>query len=434
MEPSSEIHTLVRKGLFMKNLTHFSHRKLVRNEKLNASISPQAKPRHPDSVLNSRPKSQIIKTARMPSHNLIQLKKLEIQSDVFEKTTWTQKSFSLSTEKEKLHEAFMGKIQKFKLIKQLLDYNFETVQEENQDNLLNSLLVRLKNRPSQLEDSKTEGKSRILDLTGHVHKVICTKCMNCFLVSSKNDRFVCEECSKGTVMSKVNGLVLQINNLNVKKKQRSQDFSGLFTDRSPNKIRIRRPENVSESALLNVILPCYVDSEVVKPKHQSFIEEITEFKEKAKLITRDIMTLMQEQQDFNIDDLGHIEKTIGEYAKRLRIVLKETSEFVPDYAQAFEAIFKANVVGIDSLVTDFHQKLEDFKKETSALQGKIHEQDVLKTEIWVLKAQIAQNQKRSTEDIQYFKKIADRYKGTIELYRKELDSVEEFTHIKAKKP
>ena len=440
-ENKVDISNTLKASTTAKQVSNYSHRRLVREN--NSSISPQMKPHHPASISESRPKSQLnlLRATHLPSHQCLRLKKSRLisgsknASGLISRPTLNQNSESLTIERKQLHEAILYKIDNLKATKTLLDYNYETAEDNSEYNMLSSLLLLLKNGCRYCGSYCKSDKSKTIDLTAFNTKAMCIKCNNLFLVESAFEGFICEECNTGNTLQKYNGDLVQINLCGgqiLAKKNPSQELFNLFTDRSqnlsPNKIRIKRVEESQNDriSLLNIVLPSRnlpLYSSECKP-YAEYIKKISQIREKGKLISRDTLTLIQEQKEFDVKDREGIERTIGEYAKRLRIVLKEINEFVPEYSQALEIIFKANVSGIDSLVTSCNNRINDIQEEYVNLQGKLCDQEILKTEIRRIKVEFSQKNKKYNEEVEYLKALVDRYKFTVELYRKELDNKE----------
>ena len=440
-ENKADISTTLKTSPVANQLFNYSHHRLVRVN--NSSVSPQVKPQHPKSISHSRPKSQLnlFRASCLPSHQCLRLKNSRNSSEsnnpskILNRPILNQNNESLNLEKRQLHESILDKISNIKATKTLLDYNFETAEENGGYNILSNLLGLLKNGCKHCGNYCKSENSKTIDLSAFTNKAVCAKCNNSFLVESGFEGFICEECNMGNILQKYSGDLVQINlcgGLMLAKKNPSQELFHSFPDRlqslSPNKIRLKRlEESQSERiSLLNIVLPsrnlpvCSGEEKT----YDEYIENISQIKEKGKLISRDVLTLIQEQKDFDVKDTEKIEQTIREYAKRLRIVLKEVNEFVPEYSQALEIIFKANVIGIDSLITSCNNRINEIQEEFVILQGKLCDQEILKTEIRRLRVEMSQKSKKYHEEVDYMKALVDRYKFTVELYRKELDNKE----------
>ena len=66
--------------------------------------------------------------------------------------------------------------------------------------------------------------------------------------------------------------------------------------------------------------------------------------------------------------------------------------------------------------------------EKNKIQTQLCDQELLKTEIRKLKAELIQNNKKSLEETEYLKALIDKYKFTMKLYKKELDYKEDLTY------
>ena len=159
-----------------------------------------------------------------------------------------------------------------------------------------------------------------------------------------------------------------------------------------------------------------------------YIQSVSTIKEKGKMVYRDLLTLIQEQKQFDIKNIKNIENTLGEYNKRLRILIREMSEFIPEYSFSLETISKAYILGIDSLITSYSANLQSILNEKNKIQTQLCDQELLKTEIRKLKAELIQNNKKSLEETEYLKALIDKYKFTMKLYKKELDYKEDLTY------
>ena len=443
MESKNDLQILTRNRSVLKNLAQFSHRRLRKSEKI-CSISPQSKPHHPQAANHSRPKSQInltrkinISSYRINKNKNSHLTDTQELTMLLEKNTLNQNVESLNIDKQQLHNEILAKITHIKNIKTLLDYNFETVQQSGISTLLNTLLLDLnKGCPLCIKNQEKKEQIKTIDLTEFNRNAKCIKCHNVFLIKYNVEEFICEECNKGNILQKFNGTIAQINLINNIQKTAikipSQEFLNLFTDRSinvtPNRAKIRKPEYETENITqFNIILPSkqlktYDDQPI---QSTEYIEIISQIKEKGKLLSRDLLTIIQEQDCFTFNKINEIENTIGEYAKRLRIILRELNEFIPEFSQALEIIFKGYAIGIDSLIGSFHFEIKKNQEEYIKLQEKLCDQEILKNEIRKFKVDISQMNKKHTEESDYLKALIDRYKFTVNLYRKELDAKED---------
>jgi hypothetical protein len=440
IESKREQFSLIPTPSIMKKISHFSYRRLTRRDKLCSSISPPSKVFPNPKIHHSRPKSTLNLLNNIQfslnREKKTQNKPSEIQqiSKLIEKNTLNQNSESLNIELKQLHESILSKISNLPHMKTLLDYNFDITQQITADNLLNNLLLQLKKGCSGCGFYCKTNKSKFIDLTEFNNKAYCSVCKNSFLVRIIMEGFVCEQCSKGNVLQKTPGNYLQIslcNNQIPSIKTPSQEFLNFYTDRfanmTPNRAKPKKPENPDQSSLsdITILLPnkenYYVGQSQPAPE---FIKKISDIKEKGKLVSRDLITLMQEQKNFNLQSINTVQDVLGEYAKRLRTLLKEISQFIPEHCQALETIFKAQVLGIDSLITTFNSKIQNLNTENSQLRQKLADQETLKTQLKKSHLETSQTNKKNEEEIKNLKALIDRYKFTVELYKKELDHKE----------
>ena len=103
-----------------------------------------------------------------------------------------------------------------------------------------------------------------------------------------------------------------------------------------------------------------------------YIQSVSTIKEKGKMVYRDLLTLIQEQKQFDIKNIKNIENTLGEYNKRLRILIREMSEFIPEYSFSLETISKAYILGIDSLITSYSANLQSILNEKNKIHDSNH--------------------------------------------------------------
>jgi hypothetical protein len=237
------------------------------------------------------------------------------------------------------------------------------------------------------------------------------------------DGFSCEECKKGNVLEKFNACLAQVIVKDCKNlepcKNNSNDFLTLFTERAVNVSPFKSKGRVKEDVLFNILLPDFevgfeqVDNEVVF--------KINQILQKAKFVQKDCENFVLEMKKTEVSKVLEIQKNIEEFSKRLRIILKEMNEFVPEYSAAVERVFKGFVRVVDELIDSHCERLREIEEEKMEIKKKLVEQKGLKSEIKNLKYENVIMERDFREEIEILKKNIDGYKYTIGLYRKELD-------------